>query len=147
MVFSRVSTLIIGFIFLNIAALIATYTMSYLNLKRAAKLQNENVSNQNEQLQRQNKNLQREQRQTAISLIFYPTVYMVLTLTLAIARTMDKDVSPLWLFVGESLYACEGWCNVLLYTTREGVIPWTWTGWRNDLLALMDAYHPTRKRD
>ena len=132
MVFFRASTLILGFIFLNIAALIFTYTMSHFNLKKAAKLLN--------------KTLQQEQRQIAISLRFYPIVYMILTLPLAVARTANKG--SLWYFVGESLYACEGWCNVLLYTTREGVIRWTWTGWRKELLDLMDAYQPTpRKTD
>jgi hypothetical protein len=43
MVFSQPSMLILGFIFLNMAALLLTYAISFKNLKKAAKLQNQNL--------------------------------------------------------------------------------------------------------
>lgn len=121
------------FVFLNVPFLLGFYIAAFRNLTKAAKLQNEKV--------------QDEQWHIARSLVFYPTVYMILTMTLAISRILNMahvNLNPVVYFIGESLYASEGWCYVLLYTTREGVIPWTWTGWRNDLLALMEAYHPKR---
>lgn len=89
--------------------------------------------------------VRKEQNQIAASLMLYPAVYILLSVVLASGRLVGfirhKDVTPVWLSIGEIFYACEGWCNVLLYTTREGVIPWTWTGWRHDVLALMEVYH------
>lgn len=139
--------LILVFIFLNVPLLLGFYIAAFRNLIKAAGLQNERVKHENQDVRRQNENVQKEQWQIALSLGFYPAVYMILTMTLAISRILNMagmNLNPVVYFIGESLYSCEGWCNVLLYTTREGVIPWTWTRWRNDLLALMEAYHPKR---
>lgn len=72
--------------------------------------------------------------------------YIFLTMTLAIARMAelahDEWPSAVY-FVGQSLWACEGCFNVILYSTREGVIPWTWNGLVKGIIAFMHSYHPT----
>jgi hypothetical protein len=65
--------------------------------------------------------MQNEQKRITMSVIFYPTIYIVLTFPLAISRNLDRDLNPVWYYVGQSLYACEGWCNVFLYTTRDSL--------------------------
>ena len=79
------------------------------------------------------------------SLWGYPIVYISLTMTLAIARMAQLahlHWSQVVYFIGQILWACEGWCNVLLYSTREGVIPWTWDGLIKGIIIFMQSYHP-----
>ena len=71
--------------------------------------------------------------QVARSLLWYPLIYILVTVTITIARLAAFANAP-WattcVFVGASLYACGGWANALLYTTtRKGIITWSWFGW------------------
>lgn len=71
--------------------------------------------------------------QVARSLLWYPMIYLIVTLTLTIGRLGTFGNAP-WattcIFVGAAIYACGGWANVLLYTTtRKGIISWSWFGW------------------
>jgi hypothetical protein len=80
-------------------------------------------------------NVQRKRMlQVARSLLWYPLVYLCLTAPITIGR-LGTYAGDSWgqtvIFVGASIYACAGWCNVLLYTaTRKGIISWTWCGWK-----------------
>ena len=91
-------------------------------------------------------NLQRKRMlQVARSLLWYPLVYLCLTAPITIGR-LGTYAGDSWgqtvIFVGASLYACAGWCNVLLYTaTRKGIISWTWCGWKRRV------HMPKRKID
>jgi hypothetical protein len=64
------------------------------------------------------------------TLLFYPIIYICLTLPLAISRISEfagKDVPFTTVYICVSLYSCSGWVNVLLYTaTRKGIISWNW---------------------
>lgn len=71
--------------------------------------------------------------QVARSLLWYPMIYLFVTVTLTIGRLGTFANAP-WattcIFVGATLYACGGWANALLYTTtRKGIITWSWFGW------------------
>jgi hypothetical protein len=71
--------------------------------------------------------------QVARSLLWYPMIYLFVTVTLTIGRLGNITNAP-WattcIFVGATLYACGGWANALLYTTtRKGIIGWSWFGW------------------
>jgi hypothetical protein len=72
--------------------------------------------------------------QVARSLLWYPLVYLCLTAPITVGRLGNyagDDWAETVIFVGASIYACAGWCNVLLYTaTRKGLISWTWCGWK-----------------
>jgi hypothetical protein len=67
------------------------------------------------------------------TILWYPLVYVVLTMPLSVVR-LESMISGNWgitvVFVGAALYAAEGLCTVLLYTsTRQGVISWDWFVW------------------
>jgi hypothetical protein len=115
----------------NCAALLVIYPVLFLRLKFTRRGSNES---------------QKERKELARGLLFYPLLYILCTLTLSIVRLADiegHEWSQIVYFIGASLYACEGWCNVLLYTTRDGVISWSWLGWRNHIYEILEAYHPT----
>jgi len=67
--------------------------------------------------------------QVARSLLWYPFIYMCVTMPLTIGRLAtfaNDDWAVTAIFVGATCYACGGFCNVLLYTsTRKGIISWT----------------------
>lgn len=71
--------------------------------------------------------------QVARSLLWYPLIYLCLTAPITIGRLASyggADWGSTCIFIGASIYACAGWCNVLLYTaTRKGIVQWTWCGW------------------
>ena len=79
-----------------------------------------------------------------LSLFCFPVIYTVLALPLAIARLGDiaqTHWSDAVLWVGASLYACGGMCNVVCYTaTREGIIPWNWFRWRKWFPQVISEY-------
>lgn len=69
----------------------------------------------------------------ARSLLWYPLVYLCLTTPITIGRLATyggHHWGEVCIFIGASIYACAGFCNVLLYTaTRKGIIQFTWCGW------------------
>lgn len=72
--------------------------------------------------------------QVARSLLWYPLIYLIVTLPLTIGRlaTFANDSwAEACIFVGAAFFASGGFCNVFLYTTtRKGIISWKWFGWR-----------------
>ena len=71
--------------------------------------------------------------QLRTTILWYPLVYIILVMLLSVGRLesmLGGHWTPIVCFLGAALYACEGWCTVLLYTsTREGVISWNWFAW------------------
>jgi len=69
----------------------------------------------------------------AALLLFYPLLYIALTMTLSVTRLANFvgcDWGDAVVFVGATLFTCGGWCNVVLYTaTRRGIVGWEWFGW------------------
>ena len=68
--------------------------------------------------------------QVALTLLFYPVMYICLTMPLVITR-VSEFAGNKWgltsIYVGASIYCCSGFFNVLLYTaTRKGIISWDW---------------------
>src|SRR5271169_2782574 len=68
--------------------------------------------------------------QVALTLLFYPLMYICLTMPLVITRVSEfagKQWGLTSIYVGASIYCCSGFFNVLLYTaTRKGIISWDW---------------------
>jgi hypothetical protein len=68
--------------------------------------------------------------QVALTLLFYPVMYICLTMPLVITRVSQFAGNQLGLtsiYVGASIYCCSGFVNVLLYTaTRKGIFSWDW---------------------
>ena len=65
----------------------------------------------------------KEARDVARSSLWYPSVYVILTVPLSIARFADIVSHP-WseTFICAAMYCCEGLCNVLLCTSlRPGL--------------------------
>ena len=71
---------------------------------------------------------QRRLHNVSFTLLCYPVIYFVLVLPLTISRLMEfanRSWSLIAVYVGATLFACQGWVNVLLYTaTRQGIISW-----------------------
>jgi G protein-coupled glucose receptor regulating Gpa2 C-term len=71
---------------------------------------------------------QRKMKQISLTLFFYPTVYLVLLLPLSIARLrqfIGKDPSLNFTYTTVAIFNCQGFINVLLYTTtRKGLVSW-----------------------
>jgi hypothetical protein len=68
--------------------------------------------------------------QVALTLLFYPVMYICLTMPLVITR-VSEFAGNQWgltsIYAGASIYCCSGFVNVLLYTaTRKGIISWDW---------------------
>lgn len=68
--------------------------------------------------------------QVALTLLFYPVMYICLTMPLVITR-VSEFAGNKWgltsIYVGACIYCCSGFVNVLLYTaTRKGIISWDW---------------------
>ena len=68
--------------------------------------------------------------QVALTLLFYPIMYICLTMPLVTTR-VSQFAGNKWgltsIYVGASIYCCSGFVNVLLYTaTRKGIISWDW---------------------
>ena len=61
-------------------------------------------------------------------LLCYPLVYFILVFPLAASRLMEfanEHWSLTAVYVGGTLFDCQGWVNVILYTTtRQGIISW-----------------------
>jgi hypothetical protein len=68
--------------------------------------------------------------QVALTLLFYPVMYICLTMPLVTTRVSEfagKKWGLTSIYVGASIYCCSGFVNVLLYTaTRKGIISWDW---------------------
>ena len=114
------------FVFLNCLALLLLYPLLFLRLWIKKESQEDN-------------------RELAQALLWYPVLYILCTMPLSSARLADiagYGWSENAYFVGAGLYACEGWCNILLYTSREGVLPWSWLGFRQHIYEMLEAYHP-----
>jgi hypothetical protein len=124
-----------------VAVLTVLYILLFLHIRKNPQnvhptwAAEENVSSQSEAMS------------IARSLLWYPSVYVILTMPLSIVRFADIVGHP-WsqtaVFTCASLYVCEGWCNVLLYTaTRPGLISWTWLGWTKAIPRYVGLYHPS----
>jgi len=65
-------------------------------------------------------------------LLIYPSVYILLTLPLAIERLLafeNKTWGYKGTYVGAGLFDSLGFVNAILYTsTRKGIIDWSWFG-------------------
>jgi hypothetical protein len=72
----------------------------------------------------------RRMSKAAVTMLYYPVVYICLTMPLTVARLAQfagKNWSLTTIIVGANIYFCTGWVNVLLYTaTRKGIISWNW---------------------
>jgi hypothetical protein len=70
----------------------------------------------------------------ARSLLWYPLVYLCLTTPITIGRLATyggHHWGEVCIFIGASIYACAGFCNVLLYTaTRKGIVNFSCSGKR-----------------
>jgi hypothetical protein len=69
-----------------------------------------------------------QMNQVALTLLFYPIMYICLTMPLVITR-VSEFAGNKWgltsIYIGASIYCCSGVFNVLLYTaTRKGIISW-----------------------
>lgn len=62
------------------------------------------------------------------TLLLYPTVFIILTMPVAVARLYEfvgRPVTLKSLYIGAAMFDLQGFANVILYTaTRKGIIPW-----------------------
>jgi hypothetical protein len=81
-------------------------------------------------VRRRENDSRRRMSKAAVTLLYYPVVYICLTMPLTVARLAQfagKNWSLTTIIVGANIYFCTGWVNVLLYTaTRRGIISWNW---------------------
>jgi hypothetical protein len=94
-------------------------------------------------------NSRRRVTQVAVRLLFYPIVYICLTMPVSIARLANfagQNWSLTAIHVGAAIYVCSGWVNVLLYTaTRKGIISWNWLAPRRK--RKVDIPNPSERRE
>lgn len=71
---------------------------------------------------------QKRMKQISLTLLFYPIIYIVVLLPLSIARLrqfVGKSPSLAFTYTTVAIFNCQGFINVLLYTTtRKGLISW-----------------------
>ena len=71
---------------------------------------------------------QKKMKQISLTLFSYPTVYIILLLPLSIARLrqfVGKNPSFTFTYTTVAIFNCQGFINVLLYTTtRRGLVSW-----------------------
>jgi hypothetical protein len=130
--FPSQSSLMVVFVFINIIALTVVYGTLFSRWYRERRRGNNSTALELVEAGI-NAPLVRVPLRLGTTILWYPLVYVVLTMPLSVAR-LESMISGNWgitvVFVGAALYAAEGLCTVLLYTsTREGVICWDWFVW------------------
>jgi hypothetical protein len=121
------------FVFINIVALTVVYGTLFSRWYRERRRSNTSPALDSIVETGVNTPIVRAPLRLGTTILWYPLVYVVLTMPLSVAR-LESMISGNWgitvVFVGAALYAAEGLCTVLLYTsTREGVISWNWFVW------------------
>ena len=70
----------------------------------------------------------KKMKQISLTLLFYPVIYLLLLLPLSIARLrqfIGKNPSLHFTYTTVAIFNCQGFINVLLYTTtRKGLVSW-----------------------
>jgi hypothetical protein len=73
-------------------------------------------------------NVHQRMNYISYTLLLYPTVYIILTLPIAIARLYEfvgRSFTLRSLYIGAAMFDLQGFVNVILYTTtRKGIVPW-----------------------